>query len=91
MSTSVPDFNALARLKRAATQARTVADPRGSLSGGCWALVRQPSTGSAFGRLYGRYDNCRRAPRRGCLTCAQYAEREPDAQGEKRRAGEARS
>lgn len=77
------DYSALAKIKRAAVQAQTVGDPRGSL-GSCWAMVRQPSTGSAFGRIYGRLDNCRRAPRAGHLTCTQHAAREGDAQALKR-------
>lgn len=76
------DYNELARIKRAAIHARTVGKPRDP--GRCWAQVRQPSNGSAFGRIYGNFDNCRRDARRGCLTCHQHAGREDDAQALKR-------
>ena len=45
----------------------------------CWAVVKQPSTGSFYSRYIGRYDNCLRPPRKGCLTCRQHEALEADA------------
>lgn len=47
---------------------------------GCWAKIRYPRH-NAFGyALYGPYyHGCKRAPRPGCLTCAQHAHHEEKA------------
>lgn len=45
----------------------------------CWAVVKKQSTGSAHNRIFGRFGNCERNARRGCLTCSGHKDHEEEA------------
>lgn len=77
---SGPGYKTIAKaskLKASLMKQERVRKPK--LSSRCWALVRQPGTGSVFSRLYGSYDNCQKNARKGLHTCHWHADREVEA------------